>query len=46
MNNIIYINKDPILNELENSIDKISAKRMISFKNFNNYLQMIDNYLN
>ena len=45
MNNIIYINKDPILNELENSIDKISAKRMIAFKHFNNDLQMLDNYL-
>ena len=46
MNNIIYINKDPILSELENSIDKISAKRMIAFKHFNNDLQMLDNYLN
>ena len=46
MNNIIYINKDPILNELENSVDKISAKRMIAFKHFNNDLQMLDNYLN
>ena len=46
MNNIIYINKDPILKELDNSIDKASAKRMLAFKHFNNDLDMLDNYLN
>ena len=46
MNNIIYINKDPILQELDNSIDKASAKRMLAFKHFNNDLDMLDNYLN
>ena len=46
MNNIIYINKDPILQELDNSIDKASAKRMLAFKHFNNDLNMLDNYLN
>ena len=28
MNNIIYIKKDPILVELDDSVDKKSAKRM------------------
>ncbi len=46
MNNIIYINKDPILQELDNSIDKTSAKRMLAFKHFNNDLDMLDSYLN
>ena len=46
MNNIIYINKDPILEELDNSIDKTSAKRMIAFKHFNNDLSLLNNYLN
>ncbi len=46
MNNIIYINKDPILQELDNSIDKASAKRMLAFKHFNNDLDMLDDYLN
>ena len=46
MNNIIYINKDPILQELDNSIDKESAKRMLAFKHFNNDLDMLDDYLN
>ena len=46
MNNIIYINKDPILQELDNSIDKASAKRMLAFKHFDNDLDMLDDYLN
>ena len=46
MNNIIYINKDPIMQELDNSIDKASAKRMLAFKHFNNDLDMLDDYLN
>jgi len=45
MNNIIYINKDPILQELDNSVDKASAKRMLAFKHFNNDLDMLDDYL-
>ena len=46
MDNIIYINKDPIMQELDNSIDKASAKRMLAFKHFNNDLDMLDDYLN
>jgi len=46
MDNIIYINKDPIIQELDNSIDKASAKRMLAFKHFNNDLDMLDDYLN
>ena len=45
MNNIIYIKKDPILTELDNSIDKQSAKKMIAFKYFNNNIDLLDNYL-
>ena len=45
MNNVIYINKDPILQELDNSIDKASTKRMLAFKHFNNDLDLLDNYL-
>ena len=46
MDNIIYINKDPIIRELDNSIDKASAKRMIAFKHFDNNLDMLEDYLN
>ena len=46
MNKIIYINKDPILQELDNSIDKASVKRMLAFKHFNNDLDMLNDYLN
>tara|TARA_B100000530_G_C15578085_1_gene337254 strand:+ start:269 stop:484 length:216 start_codon:yes stop_codon:yes gene_type:complete len=46
MNNIIYLKKDPILVELENSVDKDSVKKMIAFKYFNNNLKLLDDYLN
>tara|TARA_B100001250_G_C19792752_1_gene787302 strand:+ start:466 stop:678 length:213 start_codon:yes stop_codon:yes gene_type:complete len=45
MNNIIYLNKDPILIELDNSVDKNSTKKMIAFKYFNNNLDLLDDYL-
>jgi hypothetical protein len=45
MSNIIYIKKDPILVELDNSIDKPSAKKMIAFKYFNNNLTLLNEYL-
>ena len=45
MSNIIYIKKDPILVELDNSIDKLSAKKMIAFKYFNNNLALLNEYL-
>ena len=45
MNNIIYIKKDPILVELDNSVDKKSAKRMIAFKYFNNNENLLNEYL-
>ena len=38
MNNIIYLKNDPILVELNDSVDKKSAKKMIAFKYFNNDL--------
>tara|TARA_Y100000739_G_C20469195_1_gene400497 strand:+ start:579 stop:794 length:216 start_codon:yes stop_codon:yes gene_type:complete len=46
MNNIIYLKKDPILVELENSVDRDSVKKMIAFKYFNNNLKLLDDYLN
>ena len=45
MNNIIYLQNDPILVELNNSVDKNSAKRMIAFKYFNNDINLLDDYL-
>ena len=45
MNNIIYLKNDPILVELNDSVDKKSAKKMIAFKYFNNDLGLLDNYL-
>tara|TARA_B100001559_G_C16486158_1_gene616146 strand:- start:112 stop:336 length:225 start_codon:yes stop_codon:yes gene_type:complete len=46
MSNIIYIKKDPILIELDDSVDKKSAKRMIAFKYFNNNETLLNEYLN
>ena len=45
MNNIIYLKNDPILVELNDSVDKKSAKKMIAFKYFNNDLGLLDDYL-
>ena len=45
MNNIIYLQNDPILAELNNSVDKKSAKRMIAFKYFNNDIDLLNDYL-
>jgi len=45
MNNIIYLQNDPILAELNDSVDKKSAKRMIAFKYFNNDIDVLNNYL-
>lgn len=45
MSNIIYIKKDPILIELDDSVDKKSAKRMIAFKYFNNNETLLNEYL-
>ena len=46
MNNLLYLNKDPILIELNNSVDKESTKKMLAFKYFNSNLSMLDDYLN
>jgi len=45
MNNVIYINKDPILLELENAIDKESTKKMLAFQYFNNNTDLLDKFL-
>ena len=46
MNNVIYIKKDPILIEFDNSVDKTAAKKMLAFKYFNNNINLLDEYLN
>ena len=46
MNNVIYIKKDPILIEFDNSVDKTAAKKMLAFKCFNNNINLLDEYLN
>tara|TARA_B100001113_G_scaffold315249_1_gene281351 strand:- start:2090 stop:2305 length:216 start_codon:yes stop_codon:yes gene_type:complete len=46
MNNVIYIKKDPILIEFDNSIDKTAAKKMLAFKYFSNNVNLLDDYLN
>ena len=45
MNNLIYLNKDPILMELKSSVDKDSAKRMLAFKFFNGDKELLEKYL-
>ena len=46
MSNLLYLNKDPILIELNNSVDKESTKKMLAFKYFNNNLSLLNDYLN
>ena len=46
MNNVIYIKKDPILIEFDNSVDNTAAKKMLAFKYFNNNINLLDEYLN
>ena len=45
MSNLIYLKKDPILMELDSSIDKDSTKKMLAFKFFNGDHRLLDNYL-
>ena len=45
MNNLVYLNNDPILNELNSSVDKKSAKKMIAFKYFSGNKELLDQYL-
>ena len=45
MSNLIYLKKDPILMELDSSIDKDSTKKMLAFKFFNGDERLLDNYL-
>ena len=45
MNNVIYLNNDPIIIELSNAIDKDSTKRMLAFKYFDNNEDLLNDYL-
>ena len=45
MNNLIYLNNDPILIELNSSVDKSSTKKMLAFKFFNGNEELLDKYL-
>ena len=45
MNNVLYLNNDPILIELNNAIDKSATKRMLAFKYFDNNEDLLNNYL-
>ena len=45
MNNLIYLKKDPILMELNSSVDKNSAKKMLAFKFFNGDERLLEEYL-
>ena len=45
MNNLIYLNKDPILMELNSSVDKNSSKKMLAFKFFNGDEALLEEYL-
>ena len=45
MNNLICLNKDPILMELNSSVDKNSTKKMLAFKFFNGNEVLLEEYL-
>ena len=46
MNSLLCLNEDPILTELNSSVDKESTKKMLAFKYFNSNLSMLNDYLN
>ena len=46
MKSLLCLNKDPILTELNSSVDKESTKKMLAFKYFNSNLSMLNDYLN
>ena len=41
----LFLNKDPILIELNSSVDKNSAKKMLAFKFFNGDVGLLEEYL-
>ena len=45
MSNLIYLKTDPILMELDSSVDKDSTKKMLAFKFFNGDERLLDIYL-
>ena len=45
MNNIVYLHNDPILMELDSSVDKKATKKMIAFKYFNGDEMLLNEYL-
>ena len=45
MNNLVYLNNDPILVELDSSVDRESTMKMIAFKYFNSDMELLQNYL-
>ena len=45
MNNLIFLKNDPILIELNSSVDKSSTKKMLAFKFFNGNEELLDKYL-
>ena len=45
MNNIVYLHNDPILLELDSSVDKKAGKKMIAFKYFNGDERQLNEYL-
>ena len=45
MNNVVCINNDPILMELDSSVDRESTMTMIAFKYFNSDMNLLESYL-
>ena len=45
MNNVIYLNNDPIIIELSNAVDKCATKKMLAYKYFNSNENLLNEYL-
>jgi len=45
MNNVIYLNNDPIIIELSIAVDKCATKKMLAYKYFNNNENLLNEYL-
>jgi len=45
MNNVIYLNNDPIIIELNNAVDKCATKKMLAYKYFNNNENLLNEFL-
>ena len=45
MSKLVYLHNDPIILELDSSVDREATKKMIAFKYFNGDMRLLNGYL-